>query len=38
MNNFYGFEQTRAQQELKYRKALRTELDTIESKLSDEGH
>jgi len=36
--NFYSFDQLRAAQEIKYRKALRAEIETIGGKLSDMGH
>ncbi len=36
--NFYGFDQLRAAQEIKYRKALRTEIDNFGGKISDLGH
>jgi S1-C subfamily serine protease len=36
--NFYGFDQQRAAQEVKYRKALRTEIENLGNKISDMGH
>ena len=37
-SNFYGFEQIRAQQEIKYRQALTKEIDSAGDKISDMGH
>jgi hypothetical protein len=37
-NNFYSFDQLRTTYEIKYRKALRTEIETYGNKISDEGH
>jgi hypothetical protein len=37
-NNFYGFEQVRAQQEIKYRQALEKEIEGAGDKISDMGH
>lgn len=36
--NFYSFDELRAAEEIKYRKALRAEIETIGGKLSDMGH
>ena len=36
--NFYGYDQTRADQEAKYRKALRAEVEKYGDKISDLGH
>jgi hypothetical protein len=36
--NFYGFEQIRAQQEVKYRQALEKEIESAGDKISDMGH
>jgi hypothetical protein len=36
--NFYSFNQTLAVREIKYRKELRSEIDTVGSKISDMGH
>jgi TPR repeat protein len=36
--NFYDFDQVRAKAEIAYRKALKTEIDNIGSKISDLGH
>lgn len=36
--NFYSFDAIRAAQEVKYRKALRTEIDNFGDKISDMGH
>jgi hypothetical protein len=36
--NFYSFDQLRAAEEIKYRKALRAEIENIGGKLSDLGH
>jgi hypothetical protein len=36
--NFYAFDEIRAQYEIKYRKELRAEIETIGGKISDEGH
>jgi S1-C subfamily serine protease len=36
--NFYSFDAIRAAQEIKYRKALRTEIDNYGDKISDMGH
>ncbi len=36
--NFYGFDQQRADQEVKYRKALRAEVEKYGDKISDLGH
>jgi hypothetical protein len=36
--NFYSFDQLRAAQEIKYRKALRAEIETAAGKISDMGH
>jgi hypothetical protein len=35
--NFYGFDEIRAQEEIKYRKYLRDELDGIQDKIGDSG-
>ena len=35
---FYSFDQLRAAHEVKYRKALRTEIDKLRRKISDKGH
>ncbi len=37
-SNFYGFEQLRAQQEIKYRQALQKEIESAGDKISDMGH
>ena len=37
-SNFYSFDQRRASQEIKYRKALRAEIETAGGKISDMGH
>ena len=37
-NNFYSFDRLRAAQEVKYRKALRDEIETISGKISELGH
>jgi S1-C subfamily serine protease len=37
-SNFYGFDQLRAAEEIKYRKALRDEIEKYGNKISDEGH
>jgi len=37
-DNFYSFDRIRAAQEIKYRKALRTEIENYGNKLSDMGH
>jgi hypothetical protein len=36
--NFYSFDQIRTKEEIAYRKALKTELDSIGNKISDLGH
>jgi hypothetical protein len=36
--NFYSFDQLRAAYEIKYRKALRAELESVGNKISDLGH
>jgi hypothetical protein len=37
-NNFYSFDQLRAQQEIKYRQALAKEIESAGDKISDMGH
>lgn len=37
-SNFYGFEQIRVQQEIKYRQALQKEVESYGDKISDMGH
>lgn len=38
MNNFYTFEQAQAKQEAAYRKAMKTEIETVENRIGDLGH
>jgi hypothetical protein len=38
LSNFYSFDQIRARQEIRYRKALRTEIENTGNKISDLGH